>query len=88
MKLLLTGDSIVARHEGLSEPHINAYLKENFSGCSIVNTAVPGINSRYLLAHLNELVLKQVKADYLIILIGTNDCAFHKKIEEEDFGLI
>ncbi|MDK7137661.1 lipase, partial [Lactobacillus paragasseri] len=27
MKLLLTGDSIVARHEGLSEPHINAYLK-------------------------------------------------------------
>lgn len=85
MKLLLTGDSIVARHEGLSEPHINAYLKENFSDIEIVNTAVPGINSRYLLAHLNELVLKQVKADYLIILIGTNDCAFHKKIEEEEF---
>ncbi len=45
MKILLTGDSIIARHEGLSEPRINVDLKKKVPGIKLINTAVSGINS-------------------------------------------
>ncbi|KRL63916.1 GDSL-type esterase/lipase family protein [Lactobacillus psittaci] len=80
MKLLLTGDSIIARYEGLNEPRLNANIEKIIANPQITNTAISGINSNYLLNHLDELILNRPLADYVVILIGTNDCAFHKQI--------
>ncbi|MBP2058914.1 lysophospholipase L1-like esterase [Lactobacillus colini] len=85
MKLLLTGDSIIARHEGLTIPHINSDLQKLIPQCELINTAVSGINSGGLFASLPDLVFKQEKCDYLIILIGTNDLALHKQVPLKQF---
>ena len=85
MKLLLTGDSIIARHEGLGIPMINAKLKEKYPDLEIVNTAVSGINSGAFFARLSELVLKVEQCDKLIILLGTNDLASHKQVPLPQF---
>ena len=45
MRVLLTGDSIIARYEGKAEPHINWNLKQILPEIQIENTAVSGINS-------------------------------------------
>lgn len=85
MKLLLTGDSLIARYEGLHEPHLNYNLKNAFPNCQIINTAISGINSGGLYASLPELVFKQEKCDYFILLIGTNDLATHKQVPLDQF---
>lgn len=87
MKLLLTGDSIIARHEGLNEPHINHDLQKLIPDCEITNTAVSGINSGGLFASLSDLVFKQEKCDYFILLLGANDLATHKQVPFEQFKM-
>ncbi|WP_289762497.1 SGNH/GDSL hydrolase family protein [Lactobacillus intestinalis] len=85
MKVLLTGDSIIARCEGFSEPHLNADLKRNWLTLKIINTAVSGINSGAFFARLSELVLTQDQCDAIVILVGTNDLATHKQVPIEQF---
>ena len=85
MKLLLTGDSIVARHEGLDEPMLDAKLRQKISGIELNNTAVSGINSGAFFVCLNDLVLKQKPCDKLFILLGTNDLATHKQVPLKQF---
>ncbi|WEV36752.1 SGNH/GDSL hydrolase family protein [Lactobacillus sp. ESL0677] len=85
MKLLLTGDSIIARKEGLNEPRLNATLKKLHQNLELNNTAVSGINSGAFYAMMSELVLKQRRCDKLIILLGTNDLAQHKQVPLEQF---
>ena len=85
MKLLLTGDSIIARKECLKEPRINAKMKEKMPGTNLVNTAVSGINSGAFYALLPDLVLKAEHCDKLILLLGTNDLAMHKKVPVTQF---
>lgn len=80
MRLLLTGDSIIARKEGLAEPRLNATLKSMHPGWQIENTAVSGINSEALLVQLPQLVLQQPAADAVVILVGTNDLARNKQV--------
>ena len=86
MKLLLTGDSIIARKEGLKEPRINAEIKEKIPGTNLVNTAVSGINSGAFYALLPDLVLKVERCDKLILLLGTNDLALHKNVPVTQFS--
>lgn len=52
MKILLTGDSIIARYEGLNDPRINYELKRRLGNIELVNTAVSGINSGAFLQDL------------------------------------
>lgn len=85
MRVLLTGDSIIARYEGKTEPHINWNLKRMLPEIQIENTAVSGINSGAFFARLNELVLSVKKCDNLVILLGTNDLATHKQVPLEQF---
>ncbi|MEN2379576.1 SGNH/GDSL hydrolase family protein [Lactobacillus helveticus] len=85
MRVLLTGDSIIARYEGKTEPHINWNLKQILPEIQIENTAVSGINSGAFFARLNELVLSVKKCDNLVILLGTNDLATHKQVPLEQF---
>ncbi|MDE7056787.1 MAG: SGNH/GDSL hydrolase family protein [Lactobacillus sp.] len=85
MKVLLTGDSIIARNEGLSEPHLNINLKNVYPNLELINTAVSGINSGAFFARLSELVLTQDQCDAIVILLGTNDLATHKQVPIEQF---
>lgn len=85
MKLLLTGDSIIARKEGLKEPRLDYTLKNKNSNIETINTAVPGINSGAFFALISDLVLKIDHCDKLILLLGTNDLALHKKVPLEQF---
>ena len=85
MRLLLTGDSIIARNEGKEEPHINWNLKKMLPDVEIENTAVSGSNSGAFFARLNELVLSVKKCDNLVILLGTNDLATHKQVPLTQF---
>ncbi|BDR60273.1 GDSL-type esterase/lipase family protein [Lactobacillus xylocopicola] len=85
MKLLLTGDSIIARKEGLQEPHINNDIKKKIPQVEVVNTAISGINSGAFLAMLADLILKKPRGDKLAILLGTNDLALHKQVPPERF---
>lgn len=85
MKLLLTGDSIFARHEGYREPAINYFLSQRFPQAKLINTAYPGLNTGGLCATINERIFQVEKCDYLIILIGTNDLATHKQVPIDQF---
>lgn len=85
MKLLLTGDSIIARREGKDQPHINWNLQQLMPDVKIENTAVSGINSGAFFARINELVLNVKKCDELVLLLGTNDVAMHKQVPIDQF---
>ena len=84
MKLLLTGDSIIARSENHTIPEINFQLQK-LNSYQIYNTAISGINSGGLALSLPNLVFNQPKCDYLIILVGTNDLAVHKQVPLQQF---
>lgn len=85
MKVLLSGDSIIARHEGLAEPRLNVNLKKKMPELELTNTAVSGINSGAFFARLGELVLKQPQRDVLVLLLGSNDLARHKQVPLRQF---
>lgn len=85
MRLLLTGDSIIARHEGKAEPHINWNLSQLIPNLEIENTAISGINSGAFFAKINHLILDVKKCDKLVLLIGTNDLAQHKQVPLAQF---
>lgn len=85
MRALLTGDSIIARHEGMQEPILNYELKRRDPDLLLTNTAVSGINSGAFFARLSELILKQKQHDVLVILLGTNDLATHKQVPIRQF---
>lgn len=85
VKILLTGDSIIARKEGLTEPHINYNLTQLFSNLQVINTAVSGINSVKFYTMLPELVLKRERCDKVAILLGTNDLAANKQVPIDQF---
>ena len=84
MKLLLTGDSIIARSENHTIPEINFQLQK-LNSYQIYNTAISGINSGGLALSLPNLGFNQPKCDYLIILVGTNDLAVHKQVPLQQF---
>ena len=84
MKLLLTGDSIIARSENHTIPEINFQLQK-LNSYQIYNTAISGINSGGLALSLPNLVFNQPKCDYLIILVGTNDLAVDKQVPLQQF---
>ncbi|WP_440210897.1 DUF459 domain-containing protein [Streptococcus merionis] len=86
IRLHLTGDSLMARHEGRDQPMINDCLNQlaDFS-LEIINTAVSGHNTADLLARLDQEILSQAQVDFICILIGTNDLASHKQIHLPTF---
>ena len=86
MHIYLSGDSLIARHEGYQQPILNHLLKEKDASITITNTAVPGINSQQFLQQYNKLGPNQ-NFDYLVVLLGTNDLATHKQISLEQFKI-
>lgn len=86
MKIQLTGDSIMARNEGLTEPAINEALKNRINDLEIVNTAVCGENSGALLERINSEILAVEKAQKIFIIIGTNDLATNKRVFADQYA--
>lgn len=68
MRILLLGDSIFARKEGLDQPRINWTLKEKKPDLEIDNTAVSGINSGALFSPVRRPGLKRPRADQLFLI--------------------
>lgn len=85
MKVLLTGDSIIASREGMRAPRLDVNLEKKMPEIQITNTAVPGINSGAFFACLQKLVLGQEQNDALVILLGTNDLPTHKQVPLQQF---
>ncbi|OFI48985.1 hypothetical protein BG261_04800 [Floricoccus tropicus] len=85
MKIQLTGDSLMARNEGLKEPAINETLKNRINGLEIVNTAVCGENSGALLERIDSEILAVEKAQKIFIIIGTNDLATNKRVFADQY---
>ncbi|MBP2622702.1 GDSL-type esterase/lipase family protein [Streptococcus oricebi] len=85
MYIHITGDSLSARFEGYEEPILNHLLKQKIADLQVINTAVPGNNTRDLLARLEADILSQSATDYLFLLIGANDLATHKQVPLMEF---
>ncbi|WP_122646888.1 GDSL-type esterase/lipase family protein [Enterococcus mediterraneensis] len=80
MKILVTGDSLIARKESLKEPMLNHYLKKKVPGIKIINTAISGNNTNDLIQRFEKDVMSYQGIDKIFILIGTNDLALNKQI--------
>lgn len=83
MKILLLGDSLFARHEGQSEPHINVSLRQILPDLDIQNSAESGDNSFDLLKKLDTDDLSG--HDLVFIWIGANDLTIHKQVYLGEF---
>ncbi|WP_079707947.1 DUF459 domain-containing protein [Paraliobacillus ryukyuensis] len=84
MKLVCFGDSLTARKEGLLEPMFTAKLKENLPNFTIINAGVSGDNTFDTINRLERNVL-QHHPDFVTILFGANDAAFHKQVALGDY---
>lgn len=84
MKILVTGDSLIARHEQLDQPMINHCLQQQLTWLEIVNTAISGSNSQDLLQNWRNFFPNN-EFSAVFLLIGTNDLALHKQLPLKTF---
>lgn len=82
MKILLFGDSLTARHEGLEEPMLNAKLTPYFPQDQLINKGVGGHTTNDAMKRLKKDVLS-VQPDIALIQFGSNDSAAHKHVPRE-----
>ncbi|WP_054649467.1 GDSL-type esterase/lipase family protein [Lacticaseibacillus pantheris] len=85
MRLLLTGDSLLARREDAHGPLINKALLNRRPSIKIDNTAIGGDQTPDLLRRAHNDVVIRPHADWVFILIGTNDAAAHKLVPLPEF---
>jgi lysophospholipase L1-like esterase len=86
MKLVLFGDSITARTEGHDIPLLTIKLEDKLSGnWNIINAGMPGNNTFNALDRIEKDVLFH-NPDFVTVLFGANDAAFHNKmVQLNDF---
>jgi lysophospholipase L1-like esterase len=85
MKLVLFGDSITARTEGHDRPLLTKKLEDKLCGnWDIINAGVPGNNTFDALERIENDVLLH-NPDFVTVLFGANDAAFHKMVQLNDF---
>ncbi|NQX71699.1 esterase [Paenibacillus alba] len=85
MKLVLFGDSITARTEGHDIPLLTIKLEDKLSGnWDIINAGMPGNNTFDALERIEKDVLLH-NAEFVTVLFGANDAAFHKMVQLNDF---
>ncbi|MGQ4668694.1 SGNH/GDSL hydrolase family protein [Metabacillus halosaccharovorans] len=84
VKLVCFGDSITIRKEGLSKPILTSKLASKLENFELINAGVAGNNTYDALLRIDNDVLKY-NPDLVTVLFGTNDAAFHKMIDLEDY---
>ncbi|WP_342526299.1 SGNH/GDSL hydrolase family protein [Chryseomicrobium sp. FSL W7-1435] len=82
MKIILFGDSLTARHEGLNEPMINARLKPHFPEDIVLNKGVSGDTTNDAMKRFKKDVLAE-QPDVVVIQFGSNDSSAHKHVARE-----
>lgn len=85
MRLVLFGDSITARTEGHDRPLLTMKLEDKLRGTwNIINAGMPGNNTFDALERIEKDVLLH-SPDFVTVLFGANDAAFHKMVQLNDF---
>lgn len=84
LKLVCFGDSITARNEGLLNPMLTTKLAKYLDTYEITNAGVSGNNTCDAISRIDNDVIKH-NPDYVTVLFGANDAAFHKMIEIETY---
>lgn len=74
MKIHVTGDSLMARHETAKQPMVNLILHQKDPLLRVQNSAISGNTTRDLLVRYKDIILDK-DSDYLFVLVGTNDLA-------------
>ncbi|MFC4354721.1 GDSL-type esterase/lipase family protein [Chryseomicrobium palamuruense] len=82
MEILLFGDSLIARHEGLEEPMLNAKLNPYFPEDQLINKGIGGNTTTDAMKRLKQDVLS-IQPDIAVIQFGSNDSAVHKHVPRE-----
>lgn len=84
MKIHVTGDSLMARHETAKQPMVNLILHQKDPILRVQNSAISGNTTRDLLVRYKDIILDK-DSDYLFVLVGTNDLASDRDISPEEF---
>jgi len=84
MKIHVTGDSLMARHESANQPMVTIKLHEIDPTLEVHNSAVSGNTTRDLLARFEDVILDK-DSEYLFVLIGTNDLSIDRNVYPDEF---
>lgn len=84
VKIHVTGDSLMARHETADQPMVNIKLLDLDLSLEIQNSAISGNTTRDLLARYDDIILDKV-SEYLFVLVGTNDLSSDRDVSIVEF---
>lgn len=84
MKIHLTGDSLMARHEDADIPMVNIKLYDLDPSLKVTNSAISGNSTRDLLARYDDIIMDH-QSEYLFVLVGTNDLATDRDVSPLEF---
>lgn len=85
MRLVCFGDSITARTEGYKNPLLSIKLEEKLGDdWEVINAGVSGNNTFDALVRIEKDVLAH-NPDFVTVLFGANDAAFHKTVPVPEF---
>ncbi len=84
VKVHLTGDNLMARHETADQAMVTVKLFDLDLSLDIYNSAISGNTTRDLLARYDDIIGDTV-SEYLFVLVGTNDVANDRNISIAEF---
>ncbi|EST13728.1 hypothetical protein P343_02450 [Sporolactobacillus laevolacticus DSM 442] len=82
-KIVCFGDSITAGWNGVQETRALTDRLERGLNCRVVNAGIPGETTRQARSRIEELI--DDRANWIIILFGSNDASYHKGIPADEF---
>ncbi|MFZ2185460.1 MAG: GDSL-type esterase/lipase family protein [Streptococcus parauberis] len=84
MKIHVTGDSLMARHEDSDIPMVNIKLYDLDPTLKVTNSAISGNSTRDLLARYDDIIM-DTQSEYLFVLVGTNDLSIDRDVSPLEF---
>ncbi|AEF25667.1 GDSL-type esterase/lipase family protein [Streptococcus parauberis] len=84
MKIHVTGDSLMARHEDADIPMVNIKLYDLDPTLKVTNSAISGNSTRDLLARYDDIIM-DTQSEYLFVLVGTNDLSIDRDVSPLEF---
>src|SRR5699024_4795974 len=84
LTLVCFGDSITARKEGLATPILTTKISEQLDDFNVINAGVSGDNTCDAINRIENDVI-EYNPDFVTVLFGANDAAFHKMIGLETY---